>query len=458
MTYASCHFPVKFVLVCAMLALASPGCNKQEQKPVVPPPSVARDVVAKTTVLATMGTEERAGKTSSESTQSPLVVFNDRGKGVAYGSRESGKLRIVHNGRVGRPVSAVDALVVSPDGQRVAYSAPIGDKWRMVIDHREGVPSDEVGEPVFSPDSRHIAYKAKIGAKWHMVVDNTTGPGCKGIDGEPVFSADSTRVAYAEQVDDNGTLRLVICDQGVMQLHVKEKSGALLLANGDKTRLAVIKSSGKKQSVIQFSFKQPDEVTEGPRYETISNLAFGSDGVSLSYVAEREGKRFLVLNGKEAPLPEGNLPAPPVVHPDGKGAGIIISAKSRYAFYQAFPGVGAKENDYDEASELVYSRDGNFHAYAARRDTGWFIVINGKEGPTYDRVVTPSFSPDGRHLVYRARKAGKRFVVVADANGAVLRQHRSYEMVFPPVFIADGMSVAYGVKDGRKLIWKVEKL
>jgi len=40
----------------------------------------------------------------------------------------------------------------------------------------------------------------------------------------------------------------------------------------------------------------------------------------------------------------------------------------------------------------------------------------------------------------------------------MIRRHPSYEMVFPVVFTADGKSVAYGVKDGRKLIWKVEKL
>jgi len=86
------------------------------------------------------------------------------------------------------------------------------------------------------------------------------------------------------------------------------------------------------------------------------------------------------------------------------------------------------------------------------------VVANGKEGPALDRVVSPVFSPDGKFLLYRARKDGKRFVVVADANGKTLRQYPAYEQVFQPVFTADGKSVAYGVKDGNKLIWKVEKL
>ena len=68
------------------------------------------------------------------------------------------------------------------------------------------------------------------------------------------------------------------------------------------------------------------------------------------------------------------------------------------------------------------------------------------------------FSPDGKFIVYRARKAGKRFVVVADTNGKTIRRHPSYEQVFQPVFTDDGKSVAYGVKDGNELWWKVEKM
>jgi Tol biopolymer transport system component len=84
--------------------------------------------------------------------------------------------------------------------------------------------------------------------------------------------------------------------------------------------------------------------------------------------------------------------------------------------------------------------------------------VNGKEGPAFERVVTPVFSPDDKRLVYRARKDGKRFVVVADTGGKTIKQHPAYEQVFQTVFTADGKSIAYGVKDGKKLIWKVEKI
>ncbi|MDP2158009.1 MAG: hypothetical protein Q8K68_09905 [Nitrospirota bacterium] len=48
--------------------------------------------------------------------------------------------------------------------------------------------------------------------------------------------------------------------------------------------------------------------------------------------------------------------------------------------------------------------------------------------------------------------------MIADANGKTIMQHPSYEQLFQIAFTTDGRSVSYGVKDGNKLISKVEKL
>lgn len=456
---SSC-FSLKLSTICTVFVLLMAGCSKEQQTSAPAPSPGGLDAVASTTVLATIAANEMAGMVDSTAQNKPAyhVVFNPLGKGVAYSAKISDALHVVHNGKVGRPLRNIDVLTVSPDGRRTAYSADLDGKWRVVIDDKEGVASDQVGAPVFSPDSRHIIYEVAVGDQWHMVVDGVMGGACKGFDGKPIFSSDSQRMVYAEQAGDVGALRLVVTDLALKSLHVEESAGAQLLASPDNTSIAAIKEVNKKQSVVRFRFDRPDVVKEGARYDGVSNLAFSRDGASLSYVAERGGKRFLVLNDKEAPLPAGNIPASPVVRIDGKGVGIIIEREGRSALYEAFFGNGTKEKEYDEAGDLAYSSDGRLHAYAARKGNSWFIVVNGTEGPAFDRVVAPLFSPDGKRLVYRARKDGKRFVVVADASGAVVRQHPGYEMVFPPTFTADGKSVAYGVKDGRQLVWKVEKL
>jgi Tol biopolymer transport system component len=73
-------------------------------------------------------------------------------------------------------------------------------------------------------------------------------------------------------------------------------------------------------------------------------------------------------------------------------------------------------------------------------------------------VIEPTFTPDNRYVVFRARKDGKRFVAVADSTGKVIHEYPPYDMVFRPVFTADGKSVAYGIVDGTKLVWKVDAL
>ncbi len=138
---------------------------------------------------------------------------------------------------------------------------------------------------------------------------------------------------------------------------------------------------------------------------------------------------------------------------------MIASSKKGFFVHQAFYTDGTKGTRYEEAASVVFSSDGRSQAYVAKKGKDNVVVVtNGVEGPAFDMIVSPLFSPDGQFLVYRARKDGKRFVVVADAGGKVRRQHPAYDMVYQPLFTADGKSIGYGVKDGEKLVWKVEKL
>lgn len=455
--------------VCILFFLSVAGCSKKEKGTEGKPSSSGNEVVAETTLLATIANDENppganasSGDTADPSVQTQTVyfhlVFNEKGRGVAYIAEKSGKTYVVHNGKADKPVTSIDQILISPDGRRIAYSAQINGKWRMVIDGAEGMDSDEVGVPVFSPDSAHITYEARNGEKWYIVVDNTK----KAIAGSenipPVFSADSKKIAYVEKVNDQGKSRLVVSDLAFKTESIIESVGIQLLANRDKTKFASVKKNGNQQSVIELSFSQPDAVKEGPLYDGIDKLTFGSDGISAAYTAKKDGKNYIVLNGREENLPDGHPAWPIAVRPDNKGAGVIMSSQDGFFLYQAFLQDVVRENKYEEAADLVYSRDSSLHAYTARNGNNWFVVVNGKEGPAFDRVVMPLFSPDSKHLIYRARKDGKRFVVVADTDGKVVKQHPAYEQVFQPVFTADGKSIAYGVKDGQNLIWKVEKL
>jgi hypothetical protein len=466
--------------VCLVFSLSVAGCSREPQKTEAPhkaevsPPPVASggteerqapqplggEVATTTAVLATIGAGEKVVVTGQHGTATGFsgIIFGGQGRGVAYTEEKDNLYRVVYNGRPGKSYKTIEGLALSPDGNRTAYAAQVGDKWCVVVDGREGSLFDAVGYPKFSPDSRHIVYNATMNGKGHFVVDDTVSKAFPSSWDER-FTGDSKRVILIENSETDDSLhRVVISDLALRKQRVKELRAILFVYNRDNSRIAAIAEKDGKKRIIDLSIDRLDAVNEGPLYNEVGYHTFGADGVSLAYVAERDGKLYLVLNGKEELLPDSGMPGQPSVRPDGKGAGIILTVKEGSFFHQGFIGDHAKRKKYQGAGQPVYGSDNRRYAYIAQQGKRFFAVVNDKEGPAFDIIVTPMFSPDGKVLVYRARKDGKRFVVVSDLEGKVLRQYPPYEEVYDTVFTADGKAVAYGVKDGQKLIWKVEKL
>ncbi len=452
-----------------IITLAFSGCTREKPNP-------AGDVVGITKVLATIGAEENPNTPVSVMGHAPelptfQIFFSENGGGVAYISEKSGSSSVVHNGRAGKQYATIGDVAISPDGKRIAYGALVDGTWHIVTDGVEGSGFDAVESPVFSPDSKHVAYQAMKGEKRFIVLDNAMNQGITTNYTRLTFNVDSSLIAYVETAEGKSSGRLLISDTGFKTQSVIDGMCSLMITNAAKSRLAAIVLENGKERVVETPFRLAGEVKKAALYDVVSNPAFGPDGTSLAYEAERAGERFLVFNGIEEKISKRPLVGPPVIRPDLKAVGAIIGNVDPASQHQAISSTGnnaglhefflkdaRKGKEYEEAKYLVYKRDGSAYAHAARTGENWFVVINGKEGPAFDMVVTPVFSPDGKRLVYRARKEGKRFVVVADSSGMTIMQHPPYEQVFQPVFTPDGKSVAYGVKDGNRLIWKVEKL
>jgi len=458
------------VVFITCLQIYSFGCknNDTSQAPTTP---VSNKVLAVPTLLATLADSEKpdtpADDVKHSSTPSPekppaqfIMEVSNHGRGFAYIARVDDGVHVVHNSKVGKSYREIAAttLTLSPDGQRVAYCAKEADKWVIVDNDQEYGPFDDKGPPVFSPDSRHIAYEAKIGDYWYVYVDNKKSEWAVSYYDRPAFSNDSNRVLRIENTKDGAAYRLAVSDRTFKKQTARQVKSPELVISPDRSRIAAVDKSDNLMRVVDFTFNDPSKMQEGPLYKSISNISFSKDGSVLVYIAKKDGKTYLVMNGKEEQIPEGEYPWAPVVKPDSKGIGIIVVGLNGAYFHQAFSNNKTRENLYKECADLTFSNDGLSHAYVAIKDEKFLIVTNGKEGPTFDRVISPQFSPDGKFLVYRARQDGKRFVVVADATGRIIRQHPGYERVFETTFTEDGKSVAYGVKDGNQLWWKVEKL
>lgn len=453
----------------ALLLACSKAPDRPGPAPAAVPQGAAASVAApaegQTVVLATLG-DEKAPETPVGSGLGfhPQVaggefefIFAERGGGVAWAAQAGEGARVLYDGRPGKAYDQVNAISLSPDGRRIAYAALSGRSWREVVDGVEGPPFGAVGRAVFSPDGGHVAYQAMKGERWLLVVDGKPAAStATRFLGLHAFDPSSARLAYVDDVDDRAEGgKLVVTELASGRRTVVDRRVRRMLPSADRSRLAAVSDSGGRQAVLALSLARPDVVERGAPADAVSELTLARDGGAVAYVATRGTERLLILGGREAPLPPGDVVEPPAIRLDHHGAGVLLAADGGVRLREFFTGEDRAGAAYEEAEGLVYG-PGGVPAYAARRGTSWFVVVNGREGPPFDRVVTPVFAPDGRRVAYRARKDGRRFVVVCDLDGKTLRQHPAYEQVFPVTFDVDGRSIAYGVKDGRQLAWKVE--
>lgn len=390
------------------------------------------------------------------------VLFSEDGRRAAYSAKHEGKFIVVVDGKAGKPYEGgVADMAFSPDSRKFVYRAADAEReptHYIVLDGREVARSKNTGKIVFSPDSSIIGYEAQRGEKYVIGAGDKESPPFDMPYAPPLFSADSTRIAYIEQHYERNKNNLIISKIDMTE-RKKGKDYDLLTditSSPDRSQLAyrALKSGKMLAVTVDFGGEKLSE-REGPLNDHVSGLAFSPDSRHLAYIAKRGGKVFLVRDGREQPYPAEDMALYPLFSPDGKRIASVGSAGPQMAVIldgRAGPG-------YDEIGRPVFSPDGALIAYPAKKGVRWFIVVNGKEGPAaYDIIVTPQFSPDGSRVVYRARKDGRRFLVTADKAGRTLREHPRYDAVWQPVFTTDGRSVAYGVKSGRELWWKVEPI
>jgi Tol biopolymer transport system component len=440
------------------------GCTRKPQENGVGNDSSALRVSSESRVLSSADKLHIGPETAGAHRPQDDVVFSLNGRGVAYIADNSSNQFVVHNDKAGTLFGEISHLKISPDGRRVSYASKLGDYLLMVSDGVVSKPYKDVYDPVYSPDSRHVAFLAEDMDGTMYIV----------LDGKPVdyyvnvasadfkFSHDSGMLIYHVRPENNEKAYLVMYNLKTGTKSVKICLDTTLAINGAKDHLAAVVQENGMQAVADFSIASPEKVHMSATYDLIKFISLSRDGNSVAFIAGKNGKIYLVINGREYLLP-GNLAiaGAPILRDDGAAATVVLEslngkAPSSDLLYQT----GQRFDDskrFGGIREVVYSTAGTL-AFVAKDGDRYFTVINGKPGPEFDAVVAPMFSPDGRKLVYRAREGAKRLVVIANTDGTEHRRMPSYEMVFTTSFTDDGKSVAYGVKEGNKLVWKVEKL
>lgn len=353
------------------------------------------------------------------------------------------EIRVVVNDELGPAFDGVpSAVVFSPDGKRFGYvvSEDHGRRKVVIIDGRqvaeyedEPAQKEDKGidfgpDMVFSPDSRRVAFRIRTkDGTWCMRVDGADGPGGRYV-GHRAFSPDSRHFAYIVH-DRDGKMRLAL------------------------------------------------DGTPGEPYEYIASLTFSPDGGQVAFAALRDGKRLVVLGGKDGPAfgyqtQFGDLLFSPnsrhlfyvasargddvtyaVVDNQKFGPFQVVGSHSfspdgqHYGFMAQRGGKwltvvdGKEEKEYEGTGEIAFSADGTSHAYSALEGKQRFMVQDGREGPRYDSVAKPLFSPAGRQMAYIVTKKNEaryhyQWQVVLDG-----RPGPAFDGIYRMAFTADGRLV-----------------
>lgn len=446
-----------FIWISIATLSAISGCNNSKNASVTTKFSVSRKLAV---VSAAYLANEKAG--GNKSSHGISIEFAKNGSGVAYIEPYDGKFRVVHNDKPGKNYFGISELSISNDGKRIAYVASIdGNTNIIVVDGREGYPFGENDNHWFTPDgTQHVSTVTKSGIRF-LVIDGNLIQKYR-IEQGPVLSADSHSMAFSVLSPDNSSKTLIISDMKMQSAITLNSCGEFIFPNDESSRIAVGCSSAGKKSVKVIDFTTRSEISDSTYDGLISHMKFTADSRSLMYTyVKNESNRYVVYKGKEELIPSGDeFLSDPLLFSEPESVGIIIGDVYNARLYRAFQHQKKVEKRYGYTSDFTVSRDGRHYAFIAvnHNEEQQYIVVEGNEGTKFDKIVSPLFTLDGKFLIYRARQRTKRFLVISDLKGKIVRQHKEYDMVFQPVFSTDGKSVSYGVLDGNELWWKVEKL
>jgi hypothetical protein len=355
-------------------------------------------------------------------------TLSANGAHIAYGAYVDGQARLIVDGAIAsEPGLEPIRVAFSPDGQRVAWVGRQGEgtaaSQRVVLDGAVGQPHGRVIEDrewgvglTFSRDSRHLVYAAVDTDGERVVVDGAPGPARLGI-AFPAFSPDGDRFVHAARFPDG------------------------------------------------WSLIEDDAV--GPRFWFVGEPVFSGDSRRLSYAGFLdESQRVAVIDGEAGP-PFADIFVPGSGWTPGAGAGPFSPDGTRVAYIgqrrsrgllggervRWLPIIDGRAGDeVDEiASAVTFSPDARSTAFGARTGDSWRMMVDGRPGPAFRGVLTPSFSRAGR-LAYGAWTSRGWTVAVdhrpgPEASEITWSGHVATDRPFR--WTADGEAVAWvGAIDG----------
>jgi hypothetical protein len=323
-----------------------------------------------------------------------------------------GKLEVKETS-LSRMVSSPDDIKVSPNQRRVAFKVKRGEKELVVVDGKEGQSYDSIEHgPTFSPDSRRIAYTARRKGLQFIVADGTEGKGYEPWNNMyPIFSPDSKRIAFMAR-RDNGTMMVIDGVEGKPYQSLETQPPPTGFSPNSKRSIYAAEVAKNQWAVVVNG-------VEGKTYDLVASVQFSPDSQRVLHQASRGNDSFVVVDGIEGPAFKTVSLFSGDAHfsPNSKRVAYVAEPKrlNRFKRVMVVDGVLGKEYDDIEFVPRIFGPDSNHVVYTAKVGDKQCVVINGKEGPLFDRIERFHFSPDGKHVAYSGSR-GKGVVTICDGK------------------------------------------
>lgn len=332
--------------------------------------------------------------------------------------------------------------IVSADARHIAYVRRTGTGEAAVFDGREEPAYDQVAALAFSPDGKHRAYAARRGSAWRVVINGREQPEYDRV-GPPVFAPSGKRLAYVARPKGTES-RVVVEAPGGPGKPYDEIFEGLLVFSPDGARLAYGARRDGRWYVV-------DEGREFGPYDYLGSatgLVFSPDGKQLAWAALAGKQWQLVVDGRAGPAYD-NL------------ADVVFSGDGQRIAYAAQRGdqwmavIDHKEQSPHRAiaeGMMAFSPGGGWLAYVARTDEQWQIIVGRQRWKPFDSVRQILFSPDNKRLAGIVVSEGAELVVVNNREGRIFDRVGGGTLVFSP----DGSRLGYIAKAGQNTFAVVE--
>ena len=272
---------------------------------------------------------------------------------------------LVMNGEEKKHYENVSNLILKPNGT-IIYKAEKMFKSFVVLNDQEGPSYDYITNLVVSVDGTKLAYRAREKGEEFVVFNGERGKSYEKIS-DLTLSPDEKQLAYA--------------------------------AKKGWDYVAVVNEQERKE------------------YQMVRDITFSPDSQQLAYIGcyfesgRREGRCVLVVNEKEGNDYFGSI-AGPIFSLNSKR--IVFTGQREASFVVVN---GETQQSYDLVTNIIFSPNGQFVAYIAKKGEKYVTVRDGIESGPYDLISDMQFSPDNRKLAYRAKKGEKYYMVINDQEG-----------------------------------------